>query len=69
MAVLLAKGFHSEIVLIHVIPEITGLKIDRDEIRKRLGLTGAPSYAAAGPVFKRSKSYWASRLNPKRKSC
>ena len=34
MAVLLAKGFHSEIILIHVIPEITGLKIDRDEIRK-----------------------------------
>jgi len=34
MAVLLAKGFHSEIVLIHVIPEITGLKVDRDEIRR-----------------------------------
>jgi nucleotide-binding universal stress UspA family protein len=34
MATFLAKGFHSEIVLIHVIPEITGLKIDRDEIRK-----------------------------------
>jgi len=34
MATLLAKGFHSEIALIHVMPEITGLKIDRDEIRK-----------------------------------
>jgi nucleotide-binding universal stress UspA family protein len=34
MTFVLAKEFHSEIVLIHVIPEITGLKIDRDEIRK-----------------------------------
>jgi nucleotide-binding universal stress UspA family protein len=34
MATLLAKGFHSEIILIHVIPEITGLKIDGDEIRR-----------------------------------
>ena len=34
MASLLAKGFHSEIILIHVIPEITGLKIDRGKIRR-----------------------------------
>jgi nucleotide-binding universal stress UspA family protein len=33
MAVLLAKAFHSEIILIHVIPEIKGLKIDRGKIR------------------------------------
>jgi len=34
MAALMAKAFHSEIILIHVMPEITGLKIDRDEIRR-----------------------------------
>jgi nucleotide-binding universal stress UspA family protein len=34
MASLLAKAFHSEIILIHVIPEITGLKIDRGKIRR-----------------------------------
>jgi len=34
MATLWAKAFHSEIILIHVIPEITGLKIDRGKIRR-----------------------------------
>jgi nucleotide-binding universal stress UspA family protein len=34
MAALMAKAFHSEIILIHVIPEITGLKIDRTKIRR-----------------------------------
>ena len=34
MATLLAKAFHSEIILIHVIPEITSLKIDRGKIRR-----------------------------------
>jgi len=34
MAILLAKAFHSEIILIHVIPEITGLKIDRGKVRR-----------------------------------
>jgi nucleotide-binding universal stress UspA family protein len=34
MATLLAKAFHSEIILIHVIPEFTGLKIDRGKIRR-----------------------------------
>lgn len=65
MGVLLAKEFHSEMVLIHVIPEIRGLKIDRDEIRR----IGTPYYTAAGPVFIKNKSCWASPLNPKKKSC
>ena len=34
MATLLAKAFHSEIILIHVIPEITGIKIDRGKVRR-----------------------------------
>ena len=34
MATLLAKAFHSEMILIHVIPEIKGLKIDRGKIRR-----------------------------------
>jgi len=34
MATLLTKAFHSEIILIHVIPEITGLKIDRGKVRR-----------------------------------
>jgi len=34
MATFLAKAFHSEIILIHVIPEITGLKIDRGKLRR-----------------------------------
>jgi len=34
LATLLARAFHSEIILIHVIPEIMGIKIDRGKIRK-----------------------------------
>lgn len=34
MAILLAKAFHSEIALIHVVPEIRGLGIERDAIRR-----------------------------------
>jgi nucleotide-binding universal stress UspA family protein len=34
MAILLARAFRSEVVLIHIIPEITGLKIDRGKMRK-----------------------------------
>ena len=34
MAILLAKAFHSEMVLIHVVPEIKGLGIGRDAIRR-----------------------------------
>jgi len=34
MAILFAKAFHSEIILIHVIPEMSGLKIDKGKIRR-----------------------------------
>lgn len=34
MATRLAKAFYSEVILIHVIPEITGLKIVRSKIRR-----------------------------------
>jgi nucleotide-binding universal stress UspA family protein len=34
MATLLAKSFHSEIILIHVIPIIAGLKIDKGKVRR-----------------------------------
>jgi len=37
MAILLAKGFQAEIALIHVFPEIRGLGIERDAIR-RIGI-------------------------------
>ncbi|MGQ9509768.1 MAG: universal stress protein, partial [Thermodesulfobacteriota bacterium] len=36
MAILLAKEFHSEIILIHVIPEIKDFQIDRSKIRKKV---------------------------------
>ena len=36
MAVLLAKRFHSEIILIHVIPEIKDYPIVRNKIRKKV---------------------------------
>jgi len=34
MAALLAKAFHSELILIHVIPEIRGFRIDKGKIRR-----------------------------------
>ncbi|MGQ9638750.1 MAG: universal stress protein, partial [Thermodesulfobacteriota bacterium] len=36
MSVLLAKEFHSEIILIHIIPEIKDFQIDRSKIRKKV---------------------------------
>ena len=36
MAILWAKGFHSEIILIHVIPEIKDYPIVRNKIRKKV---------------------------------
>jgi len=71
MAILLAKGFQSEIILIHVIPEITGLMIDRDEIRrvgtrklremktdlKRKGISVAETVLRFGAPFERVIEY------------
>lgn len=34
MAILLTKEFHSEIILIHVIPEVMGIRVDRGKIRR-----------------------------------
>lgn len=36
MAIFLAKQFHSELILLHVIPEIKGFPMVRSEIRKRV---------------------------------
>ena len=36
MAFVLAKKFHSEIILIHVIPEIRNYQISRGKIRKKV---------------------------------